>query len=159
MRICTSKKVSNLWLTIFLCAIFLIPLIATGGCGKKGDPRPPLITLPEPPVQLRYSLDSDKGRAILRWSHPDLITRQKPDAGKENSEIRRFELFRATLRLSADACKGCPLDFEKIATLPFPISEYVDPIERGFTYFYRVSFYSDRNSSSPFSETVEVKFQ
>jgi len=126
-----------------LCILSIICLFSLVGCGKKGDPLPPIITLPAPP-QLTYSLDSDNATVMLRWTA---------------SSSETMELFRARVRLSADACKRCPLQFEKIASLPSSISEYRESLERGFIYFYRIKSYTGSNRSGSLSETVELEFK
>lgn len=128
----------------FFCILSIISLFSLAGCGKKGDPLPPIITLPESPAQLTYSLDSDNSTVMLRWTASSSAT---------------MELFRARVRLSADACKGCPLQFEKIASLPSSISEYTESLERGFIYFYRGKSYTGSNRSESLSETVEFEFK
>ncbi|MBF0467731.1 MAG: hypothetical protein HQK61_02425 [Desulfamplus sp.] len=122
------------------------------------------MIVPEPPDNLTYSLDSDNARVLLSWDYntlSDFNNKRYAEyrSAAEKPEIKGLELFRARLMLSDDACRGCPLDFARISSIAFPISEYREPIEKGFVYFYKARYYTDHNILSQFSETVEVEFQ
>jgi len=70
-----------------------------------------------------------------------------------------IEIYRASRPLSEDACKGCPLTFEKLADVPAKTLEYRDSLERGFRYFYRLRTTQGANIVSEYSETVEFDFE
>lgn len=146
--------------TILILSVTIFSLTGSG-CGKKGDPLPPLLTVSDPPAELTYSLDIDNSTAILKWNYPvnNDDNAKSASTDGQNSEIKGVEIFRARLELSDNACKGCPLEFENIASVPFSVSEYRQTVEKGFIYFYKVRSYKDNNISSLFSETVTFEFR
>ncbi|MBF0204203.1 MAG: hypothetical protein HQK67_07780 [Desulfamplus sp.] len=159
-------KMLILFLSVSIFSILGLSLTVLG-CGKKGDPLPPLAmtTVPEPPTQLEYSIHSNQNQVHeiwLKWSHSSNKNNNKinNNNNKHNHkpDIKGVEIFRATLRLSEDTCKRCPLEFEKIASVSFPLSEYRQSIEKGFIYFYKVRCFTGQNISSRFSETIEFEF-
>lgn len=147
-------------LTIILITLFISACLLAG-CGKKGDPLPPIRSEPKPPIQLKYSLDRDNSSVRLSWksftSH-DTKNSTSATSQNHNSDIKGTEILRAVLRISDNVCKTCPLQFERVAYIPYPLSEYSHSIERGFIYFYKVRSYAESNISSSFSETVEFEF-
>lgn len=151
----------GIFLSIILITLFISACLFTG-CGKKGDPLPPVGNEPKPPIHLKYSLDRDNSTVRLSWkifTRNDTKNSTSDTIKNQNTDIKGTELFRAALRLSDNGCKNCPLQFERVAYIPYPLSEYSYSIERGFIYFYKVRSYTESNISSPFSETVEFEFK
>jgi predicted small lipoprotein YifL len=110
----------------------VVLLVAGGvmGCGKKGPPLAPLALIPPPPVHATYQLTANQ--VMLQWElDPEF---QKKGKGGDMG----VEIYRARRTLLEDACKGCPLPFEKLAEVSAATLEYRDSLERGFRYFYRL---------------------
>lgn len=88
-----------------LCGVIggvLSGLLFFAGCGKKGDPIPPRLTLP--PAITGLTADSVAEGIRLKWSASG------PIGGIDHFRIVRGEA-------SADqACPGCPQDYRPLAT-------------------------------------------
>ncbi len=135
-------------------AVILVSIMSAGlftfvaGCGKKAPPLPPLKYMPAPPVALTYNLSND--RIILKWTYNDKKNQQ--------STCRGFRIFRVERDLSGNGCKGCPLQFKKIAEVSPDRLNFTEKIKKGFQYYYRIRAYSENNVQSSISNTVEVKY-
>jgi len=143
----------NISKKIALAAVMVLLLVAGGGlgCGKKGPPLAPLALIPSPPIHVSYQLTADQ--VMLQWElDPEF---QKKGKGGEMG----IEIYRAGRRLSEDACKGCPLTFEKRAEVSASALEYGASLEKGFRYFYRLRTTQGANIVSAYSETVEFDFE
>lgn len=85
-----------------IAAVILVMNLAVSGCGKKGDPLPPRVTLP--------SAISDLNAVFvpvgveLRWSVP----------GKGGIS-GNFKILRSEMADGGRACPGCPQDFKLLA--------------------------------------------
>ncbi len=78
-------------------------LLLVGGCGYKNNPVPPEYVVPEPIVDLRYTVD---GKGVqLSWSYP-----VKTVKGTTVEDIVAFDLYRAVVPVD-EYCKGCPIPF------------------------------------------------
>ncbi len=146
---CKIKK--NIFFTPVL--FIFISIMSAGlftlvtGCGKKAPPLPSLKYLPAPPAALTYNLSND--RIILKWTYSD--------KKREQSKCRGFRIFRADRDLSGNGCKGCPLQFKKIAEVSPHRLNFTEKIKKGFQYYYRIRAYSENNVMSSISNTIEVK--
>ena len=136
---------------ITVTAMVLLWVVMGMGCGKKGPPLAPLALIPPPPVHVNYQLTADQ--VMLQWElNPEF---QKKGKGGDMG----VEIYRAGRSLSEDACKGCPLSFEKRTEVPVSTLEYRDSLERGFRYFYRLRTIQGANIASEYSEMVEIYFE
>ncbi len=123
------------------------------GCGKKDMPLPPLKETPLPPFLL--SVDANNGEGFLiKWTHPSWK--------KNNSDhhaVKGFEMFAAKREISMEKCRGCPLEFHKIASLPPSVFKYSYSPVKGYRYFIRLRAFSDLGVFSPWSKTIELDYQ
>lgn len=136
---------------IALAAMVLLLVAGGMGCGKKGPPLAQLTLIPSSPANIRYQLTADQ--VMLQWEfEPEFQKKGKVgDMG--------VEIYRAARTLSQDACKGCPLTFEKRADLPATTLTHEESLEKGFRYFYRLRTTQGANIVSDYSETIEFDFE
>ena len=65
----------------------VLALGAVAGCGRKADPMPPLIEVPETTTDLRVFQEGNE--AVLEWSYPQLTR-----AGRQLTDLGRIEVWR-----------------------------------------------------------------
>jgi predicted small lipoprotein YifL len=70
-----------------LLAAILIALLGLGGCGRKGDPLPPIIEVPETTTDL--TVHQEGAEAVLAWSYPQLTR-----AGRQLVDLGRVEVWK-----------------------------------------------------------------
>lgn len=130
--------------------ILLVSLALIAGCGIKGPPLPPLVegnNLARP-TNLRYSMD--KNQVSLSWDHA---------VDPVNAKIQP-EAFRVYMAIrSKDDCQGCPFVFESIGEVPMPRMVFLQKIEQGKDYYFRVQAIGEDDIKSPMSNPVQVSFE
>lgn len=95
---------------IVLSGIFLLFGFTCCGCGIKGPPVPPQLPAVPTVLDLTYQVDDQTVR--LSWSLTG------PLAIKQAKQAT-FGIYRSRSALAEPACEGCPLLFEKVATVPY----------------------------------------
>lgn len=144
-RTCTCSKM------IVLSGFFLLFSVGYFGCGVKGPPVPRRQS-PVPAVaDLAYAV-ADQTIA-LTWRLPG------PLSAKQANQAA-FGLYRSRTALAESSCDGCPLVFEKVATVPYVHAESnrfsIDvPLEPGFRYVFKVRLETD-GGDGPDSSPVQV---
>lgn len=138
---------------ILLAGTFAVVMIVTAGCGKKDMPVAPNRQVPPPIVNLVGKIDD--GRMILHWMLPAL--RDKDTA------VVDVQVYRSKIPLTVGDCENCPRRFEQIATISPPNGteqsmHYIDPMETGFRYAYRVNLASENGAVSPPSNLITVTY-
>ena len=123
------------------------------GCGKKDMPLPPLKDTPLPPFLLSVDGDNDEG-LIIKWTHPS-----SKNNNSDNQAVKGFEVFAAKRDISMGKCRGCPLEFHKIASLPPSVFKYSYAALKGYRYFIRLRAFSDSGAVSPWSKNIELDYQ
>ncbi len=122
--------------------IFLLLGVIGFGCGVKGPPLPPGLP-PVPAVaDLAYQAADQTVRLTWRLSAP-LAAKQAKSAV--------FVLYRSQTALAESPCDGCPLVFEKAATVVFVDSDtnrfsFIMPLESGYRYVFKVRLETDRGA-------------
>lgn len=134
-----------------MATMVLLILTVNMGCGKKGPPLPPLALVPPAPIQLSYQLTADQ--VALQWK---LVPEFQKKAGDSDMGV---EIYRATRALTADACQGCPLTFEKTAELPVTTLGHGESLERGYRYFYRLRIVQGNTVFSEYSEMLSFDLE
>jgi len=79
---------ANLLRSVILIAAVALSLTPAGGCGKKGDPQPPLPRGPRAVSDL--SVDQEAGEAVLNFSYPDRLL-----TGQPLTDLEAIEIYRA----------------------------------------------------------------
>ncbi len=134
--------------------ILMVVAAAIGGCGKKGPPRlPDAPTLPEI-SDLSYQLEGSE--VALSWSVPEAAVQ----------DLDGFTIYRSLTSLAEAPCDGCPLVFEKIATVPAaapddPIGRYSyrDRISDGFRHIYKVGAFREPGGETQDSNRIRFDIQ
>lgn len=106
----------------------------------------------QPPVPAVVDLEYEVADQIvsLTWRLP----------GPLSAKQAAFGLYRSRTALGESECDGCPLVFEKAATVPYVHTESnrfsIDaPLEPGYRYVFKVRLETDGGAGSD-SNTVQV---
>ena len=133
-----------------LAGLFLLLNIGFFGCGIKGPPVPPR----QPPVPAVVDLEYEVADQIvsLTWHLPGPLSAKQADQAA-------FGLYRSRTALAEPDCDGCPLVFEKVATVPYVHSEssrysFDAPLDPGYRYVFKVRLATDRGAG-PDSNPVQ----
>lgn len=112
--------------TVLLLLMMLV-LISFAACGKKADPVPPRLVVPQAITDLE--MDVRPGARYLVWSVP-----AKNTDGSRPAEIKGFSIFSKTLKQGDEGCVFCDEGFELLAevNLPRPQQGYID---NGLVYY------------------------
>ncbi len=139
------KKYDLFPLAFFLLLFFCLSL---SGCGVKADPVPPQqLPLPQPE---KLNAEKDGDNLHLTWT---VALSDKTAVPAE------FAVYRFKSPLSAEKCNGCPIPFEKAATVRAEdkkLFSYTETLEKGFLYMYKVAAVAGNGSMGSDSETISV---
>ena len=137
----------------------LILFLLFNGCGRKAPPRPPQEKQQPAVKDLSKSLDGD--RLKLTWSVPG-------SANRRITGPAGFMIYKSRQKLTDSDCRNCPILFERIADIPAHQTaskhldgktvSYVDTVEKGYRYFYKVIVYSENGVMGKDSNTVELVY-
>lgn len=140
-----------------LIAIFSILLcIVVFGCGRKAPPIPPGQVKPPTVDDLSSSIDEDI--LELAWTIPD-------EKGKIASDLGGFIVYKSKTSLSESDCKDCPVLFKRIADIPIKEKDinkkiiYMENLEKGYRYIYKVTVYTNTEASGKDSNYIEFDHQ
>ena len=142
---------------IGLTLLYVMGLMS--GCGRKAPPKPPGQPPQAEVKDLSRSLTED--RLTLAWSGPD-------GNGSRQSKTAGFFVYRSRKKLSGPDCRGCPVLFERIGEISLGTTDpggserkvvrYVDTVEKGYRYFYKVVGYSKNGLVGKGSNIVEFDY-
>ena len=145
---------------IFLAAVIWMASAAVlAGCGKKGPPEPPNGSRPPRVADLNYMVSENTVK--LSWTIP------QPDE-KAQYPVSGFLIFQYQQPLYERECTNCPVIFTQIGDVPvrggtggrdesLPLV-FVETLERGYRYKFKVKAYSDDRTSGADSNLVEFSF-
>lgn len=136
-------------LPILLMMVWLFGLSGVG-CGVKSPPVPP--RQPPLPAVLDLAYQAAGRTVTLTWRLAGPLTGRQASQGT-------FTIYRSRSALEQPACEGCPLIFEKVATVPYADSAgnrfVIDvPLDSGYRYVFKVRLETDQ-SAGPESNTVQ----
>ncbi len=140
------------WMTAILLLLLFMGYLAA--CGKKGPPVPPRIIIPPPVNNLNKTIDEDVLK--LTWSAP-----AAPD--KVRAAIAGFIVYRSKQSASKPPCEKCPVLFDRMADIPADtktpgnLFDYIETLEKGYVYIYKVTIYI--RSRTPGKDSNFVQFQ
>ncbi|MEE4113094.1 MAG: hypothetical protein V2I40_09790 [Desulfobacteraceae bacterium] len=121
------------------------------GCGVKGPPVP--RSQPPVPAVVDLAYTAEGQRIALAWRLSG------PLSAKQASQAA-FGLYRSRTALAESGCDGCPLVFERVATVPYVHTAYnrytIDaPLEPGYRYVFNVRLETD-GGAGPDSNPVQI---
>ena len=138
-----------LWKSLFLFTVSFWIL----SCGKKGPPVPPREVPPPGIPALSMTVEADD--VILSWKAPE-------GSRSVMAKLGGFFIYRSKQSVSAPECKDCPILFTRISSVPYkgetPGTEtitYIDALEKGYRYIYKVTVHSKAGLTSGDSNIVE----
>jgi hypothetical protein len=140
--------------------LILLVLILTGavfmisGCGIKAPPVAPKQLSPSTVKDLKGIIEGPTYK--LTWSVPDAGT-------KVASGMAGFIVYRSKVPLSDSHCPACPVLFERVEDIPMKGKsnikmKYVDTLESGYRYTYKVITYNKKGSQSKDSNFVSIDY-
>ena len=135
---------------IILVGLFWLIGFSFIGCGVKGPPVPP--RKPSVPAVSSLAYQVTDQSVSLSWSMPG------PLSGRQ-ARRAAFGIYRSRTALEQPACDGCPLVFEKAATVPYeltPTNRYAAdvPLDPGYRYVFKVRLETD-GGMGPDSDSVQ----
>ncbi|MCP4690917.1 MAG: hypothetical protein GY859_22890 [Desulfobacterales bacterium] len=130
------------------------------GCGVKALPSTPRLVPPPAVADLRASLDGNALR--LTWTAPS-----GPEW--EKSRPAGFRVYKGAVALDGDDCPNCPKTFQRVADIPLSEGEsdsggafrftYIETLEPGFQYSYKVMAFSRGAAIGEGSNVAEVVYK
>ena len=87
--------------------VLAVVLMATWGCGKKGDPRPPELATPKTITDL--TARSAPTGIILTWDRPTEYV-----DGTALKDLASFVIFRKEV---SQSCPDCPVPYRQLTTV------------------------------------------
>jgi hypothetical protein len=132
----------------------LLALAVLAGCGRKLPPIQP-GTYPPPAVKdLAFQIRGEE--VVLTWAVP-------PDAPEKESPAVGFKVLRSRQTETEAECQTCPPKFQPIGdvrpsgpAVPGGM-QYVDRLEPGYRYQYKVRSYSAVGTEGRDSNVVHLK--
>jgi len=139
-----------------IVSLALLVLLATAGCGKKGEPRAPELVIPEGIKNL--SARQEKAGVSLTWGRPTHYI-----SGRSLEDLASFVIFRKEI---SPSCADCPVPYRQLTIVYVEDQEkftkqkqyrFVDmETQPQTTYRYRVSVQLKDGSLSEPSNEVEI---
>lgn len=136
-------------------AVSCLALLATGilmfafsGCGKKGPPVPPGSQVLPPVNALTHTIQKDV--LTLTWKAPD---------GKSAKDLAGYTVLRSMTSLDEKECPGCPILFERAATLGATATSYSETLVKGKRYIYKVTAFTSYKATSKDSTLIRFEFK
>jgi predicted small lipoprotein YifL len=143
----------------FAVVLWVAAAVMVWGCGKKGPPEPPSGDKPPEVNDLAYSVSDSTIK--LSWTIP-------PTTEKAQTPVAGFLIYEYKQPTYERECSNCPIIFEKIGEVavrsggrgqpePQPLV-FVQSIEPGYRYIFKVKAYNDEGVASKDSNFVELRF-
>ena len=143
----------------FAVVLWLAAVVMVWGCGKKGPPEPPSGDRPPEVNDLAYSIAENTIK--LSWTVPQTTEKAK-------TPVEGFIVYQYKQPGHERECPNCPVIFKKIGDVPVrgdsrdqpgprPLV-FVQSIERGYRYIYKVKAYNDEGIASRDSNLIEFAF-
>ncbi len=149
------KKKSSVLKRMAIGLLFLFFVCNPAGCGKKGPPVPPRIIIPPPVNDLNKTINGNQLK--LTWSVPSA-----PD--KVQAAMAGFIVYRSKQPESKPPCEKCPVLFDRITDIPIDakgpdnLFEYIETLENGYIYIYKVTVYTRSRTPGKDSNFIEFRF-
>jgi len=144
---------------VLAALIWMTSTAVVGGCGKKGPPQPPSGSRPPRVSDLNYAISENTIK--LSWTVP------QPDE-KAKFPVSGFLIFQSKQPAYKRDCPNCPVIFTQIGDVPVrggaagrterPSVVFIETIEKGYRYIFKVKAYSDEGAGGADSNFVEFLF-
>jgi hypothetical protein len=125
------------------------------GCGKKGPPQPPRGDSPPRVSDLDYHIEGNTVR--LSWTLPQTTAKAK-------TPVTGFLIYQYKQSAHERECTNCPVIFEKVGDVPVRDNDrtqpivFVQTIEPGYRYIFKVTAYNRAEMASKDSNHVEFLY-
>jgi len=134
--------------------LLLFMAFTAAACGKKGPPMPPLLE--KPPVVAGIETQMEGNAVTLSWP-------LKPYRSAGYARPAGFRVYRSSEKHGDAGCPGCPPRFRITADISFDAAEasglravYVEELEAGYRYLFRVVPYMDDGSEAGPSDIITI---
>jgi hypothetical protein len=136
-------NVCHLALLTLVSATWMVSAFMLSGCGKKALPEPPSGNRPPKVIDLAYSISENTIK--LGWTIPKT-------SDKAKSPVAGFLIYRSKQSSVEADCPNCPIQFLEIGDIlvrseisgkPEPSVTFVQALEPGYRYIYKVKAYDD----------------
>ncbi len=139
----------------FFATFVLVLFFSLTACGKKAPPLPP--NNPETlPAVTDLKKDISDNVLSLSWTVPDGIGSESLDG---------FIVYRSKKKTAQANCSNCPTPFERVADIPAEFDGallikrgYTESLEKGYTYIYKVAYYSGNKKVSDESDYIRFTY-
>jgi hypothetical protein len=129
------------------------------GCGKKGPPQPPRGDSPPRVSDLDYSIEGNTVK--LSWTLPRTTAKAK-------TPVTGFLIYQFKQSAHERECTNCPVIFERVGDVPVRNNEgkqpgarpivFVQTIEPGYRYIFKVTAYNKAGTAGKDSNHVEFLY-
>ena len=128
------------------------------GCGKKAPPKPPSGNRPPQVKDLGYSISTNTIK--LSWTIPKT-------SDKAKSPATGFLIYQSKQSAIEADCPNCPIRFLNIGDVlvrggvsgrPEPSVVFVQAIEPGYRYIYKIKAYDDDGVTSRDSNLIDFRY-
>ncbi len=121
--------------------------LTLGGCGIKAPPVAPHEKLPI--IQKLVHTPSNDA-LTLSWRLAD-----------DSPGVQHYTLYQSKVPVADEACKGCPLAFERLLSIPANTQRngaQTLKLEKGFRYGFKVTATTANGPEGPASNTVKFSY-
>ena len=148
----------HLALLILVSAAWMVAVFMLSGCGKKAPPEPPSGNRPPKVIDLAFSISENT--INLSWTIPKTNDKAK-------SPATGFLVYRSKQSSVEADCPNCPIQFMEIGDVlvrsevsgkPAPSVTFVQALEPGYRYIYKVKAYDDRGVAGKDSNLIDFKY-
>ena len=156
-----KRAIANVCLLALLTlasATWMASALILSGCGKKAPPEPPSGDRPPRVIDLAYSISENTIQ--LSWTIPKT-------SEKAGTPATGFLIYRSKQSSVEADCPNCPVRFLEIGDVlvrselsekPAPSVTFVQALEPGYRYFYKVKAYDDNGVAGKDSNVIDFRY-
>jgi hypothetical protein len=151
-------NVCHLALLTLVSATWMASACMLSGCGKKAPPEPPSGSRPPKVIDLAYSIRENTVK--LSWTIPKT-------SDKAKSPATGFLIYGSKQSSIEADCPNCPIRFLEIGDVlvrgevsgkPEPSVTFVQALEPGYRYIYKVKAYDDNGVAGKDSNLIDFTY-
>jgi len=145
-------------LLTLVSATWMASAFMLSGCGNKALPEPPRGNRPPKVIDLGYSISENTIK--LSWTIPKT-------SDKAKSPVTGFLIYRSKQSSAKADCPNCPIYFLKIEDVlvrgdvsgkPESSVVFIQAIEPGYRYIYKVKAYDDDGVAGKDSNLIDFTY-